>query len=1518
MHATRQQLVREALLSRKARIALQRVKEARGKCSLHSMLMLAPHELEGNSAEYYPSGALRDNTGCYAGLSDNGASFKSGCARSLRGALLHTLRKEDAGTLAVGDKDAALESLGSYEYLIVRYGSDGSGELLRRRLKHAPNLPCEFVFSEPTEVYLHGYSFKFDDRGRVMTTKGGDDIPLFMSSTSKLGWFKVRPVVEPEEMRLALGKTKAVFMIGDGNPRSVGITDHSVLKGEPLLRRWHVVLSHCSLRKLLLTLRAMGKDHLITTGDVNEYRKAGCGLCESAMMKRRAFTLQTASLTDHTKPHIGKFWTWDQIALRVPAVQFGYTVGYLATCKASGKHFMTWTSGMTANDTIQCHNRLRAFVRPHHGEIEHLRGDSHPGHRSRQMADYFSGATGQPSMQRDLSPGYVHELVGSAEVAFMHTVPVANAYLMGAVDLGEGHMFKAVGTAVEAWDYQLTSKPGEKPSSANMRFYQREDWIDCPFHVFGSSCKALIHPEERSSKYELHARPAVYCGPALNSTATTSCAVWQGEHYYDVDVGCVNIDERATLARTQRDHHSHQPFGQTSAPKEIAPALDTWYNPATQVHPADAAAAVVDVAEADAHLPIAQPRVWIAGAEAPTVKFTVGVGAGVSRAGDLCGWHHHLSEGTHEYLPVDPAVGGYEHRADRPHVENGLIDLVRHQKCATVFLQLPCGAFSCSRLSDDGGPTPLFTVDHPDGVLGADGKVLPAAAAAMVLVHAGCNVARAALLAGKEFCSEHPIGHGTGSLLPVSGLESHSTMHDTAPFLALRAEFGLIEVITDLGASGHAHRKTTSLLVSKGMAKQLREKLGTQAVPTGWASTAAPLRGKDEQGNFRTKAEQQYSPLFCERWAKANLLSLAALDRGWGGQQSDRSELADDEANQPVVSMAASLTQPPSTNKTVQFADVLEDANAASLPQLGDDPNMTGFPIGEQVEVYWTADPKGWFEGTVTLNDGMHKYKSGNGTRISPEVQVHYDDGKYTHSLHNTQIRCKSSVLTVADVLDAREVEDAMTPNPVEKAYEWTKNSETIKLATEDGGFLLLDINIDLENGEVVNKSSLFVADANGKLKVAVELSSMDTLNARYWHAPKNEREYNRSPQRDLWRTAKELKWDQYMALNMFNWVPVSHIDRKAHEIYNTLWAYGIKLNTDLTFSKLNPRWCVKGGGMDRDMYKSHAETLRMSSYRIIAAIKAGYYKALCAALADCSNAFQSTRTDGEFKSENTPKFYCWPAPGFERRTPSGERMACEVNVYMQGRIDATRQFNSRLMSLLVEKGHMMRTLSDRQVCIYHHGPLVQSDASLSDILKAIKDAPDSKGQEQPVGYAIIGWHVDDGIILACDVTWELDQNKNRVVQFLLGTIQTLYATTLTGWHGNKFVGFTLTLNDERESVNIAAPDSVAQLSKELLGDSVRLSPKHALTKEFFELQPGEMPVEGDPERDTKLADMSKVRHALGVSIWLSNVYIEIMRGNGRLCSHMAIPPLPGALKCVKYQTMYLESHGKGITYCNK
>ena len=172
---------------------------------------------------------------------------------------------------------------------------------------------------------------------------------------------------------------------------------------------------------------------------------------------------------------------------------------------------------------------------------------------------------------------------------------------------------------------------------------------------------------------------------------------------------------------------------------------------------------------------------------------------------------------------------------------------------------------------------------------------------------------------------------------------------------------------------------------------------------------------------------------------------------------------------------------------------------------------------------------------------------------------------------------------------------------------------------------------------------------------------------------------------------------------------------------------------------------------MDRDVFKSHAETLRMSSFRIILAIKGGYWKAFSDILVDCSDAFQSTRTDGAFTG-TSPDIYCWPAPGFEKRAHNGERYVCKLLCGMQGRIDATRMFNGRLFALLLVKANMARALWDRQVIIYHNGPCAQTDSSLSEILISIKRAKDSNAQEPPVGYAIIGWHVDDGTGIACDV----------------------------------------------------------------------------------------------------------------------------------------------------------------------
>ena len=81
---------------------------------------------------------------------------------------------------------------------------------------------------------------------------------------------------------------------------------------------------------------------------------------------------------------------------------------------------------------------------------------------------------------------------------------------------------------------------------------------------------------------------------------------------------------------------------------------------------------------------------------------------------------------------------------------------------------------------------------------------------------------------------------------------------------------------------------------------------------------------------------------------------------------------------------------------------------------------------------------------------------------------------------------------------------------------------------------------------------------------------------------------------------ARSRQWN-YDTVNMFELVLKSSVDLSKHKIYNTLWVYKIKFKEGgLIFHKANPRWCVMGGGMDRDMYKSYAEMMRSTSVNIM------------------------------------------------------------------------------------------------------------------------------------------------------------------------------------------------------------------------------------------------------------------------------------------------------------------------------
>ena len=167
---------------------------------------------------------------------------------------------------------------------------------------------------------------------------------------------------------------------------------------------------------------------------------------------------------------------------------------------------------------------------------------------------------------------------------------------------------------------------------------------------------------------------------------------------------------------------------------------------------------------------------------------------------------------------------------------------------------------------------------------------------------------------------------------------------------------------------------------------------------------------------------------------------------------------------------------------------------------------------------------------------------------------------------------------------------------------------------------------------------------------------------------------------------------------------------------------------------------------MNRSIYKSFAETMQMVSFRIILGIKAAYYRLLLTFEFDLSNAFQNTRTDRP--GQEYPPIYCYQAPGFERRGSNGERLVCQVDAGMQGRIDATRIFESDKDALL-KIANVFPLKWDKKVYLYHNTSLVGTDSPLSAILRYAHDHQHEDMHGLPVGWALVGTHVDDGLGLA-------------------------------------------------------------------------------------------------------------------------------------------------------------------------
>ena len=79
------------------------------------------------------------------------------------------------------------------------------------------------------------------------------------------------------------------------------------MKGVALVRRQHCVDGHPALPVTAKNLRLQGafEKKLVTLEHIKLFQEQGCGVCDLAKMRRRAFTIKVPPL-DATPPVIGK------------------------------------------------------------------------------------------------------------------------------------------------------------------------------------------------------------------------------------------------------------------------------------------------------------------------------------------------------------------------------------------------------------------------------------------------------------------------------------------------------------------------------------------------------------------------------------------------------------------------------------------------------------------------------------------------------------------------------------------------------------------------------------------------------------------------------------------------------------------------------------------------------------------------------------------------------------------------------------------------------------------------------------------------------------------------------------------------------------------------------------------------------------------------------------------------------------------------------------------------------------
>ena len=819
---------------------------------------------------------------------------------------------------------------------------------------------------------------------------------------------------------------------------------------------------------------------------------------------------------------------------------------------------------------------------------------------------------------------------------------------------------------------------------------------------------------------------------------------------------------------------------------------------------------------------------WTASTPLPTSPTVVLIGAGGKRDGDGPSSVKSLTGDAVRVVAIDHELGGYEHDWRLPAVQKRLLEVVTAPSVIAVVYMLNCNPWTALHCIQPGPPV-LFDADNLAGIKDASGKLLPGVTEALAGVDPMIPILRAAFDAGKQLIGETPVGRGIGSLFAFKEpiYAGHVNAFTYPPLADLHKHMGSTSVYSDQSQAGAATQKTTEWMVTAALLPSARQLLGTLRDASYRRNTVDTSLIGGATGDYsKSTAAARYTPRQWERLIRVLLSN---------------------------TSFIASPMKPREV-----FTGAEQDAmrrSAASRPP----PASLARPRREATDARYTMT--GELQAAPEAAASLSKAR-----RLRGHVSYVGDDLVAMHVLQQQPPQPDECLLEdiAVMVLQARHQRSLVL-----------LGQESDSLRDLDDAIEAVDlqcIQICIETGEVIS-DRVIMAVADG-VSVPVHL---DTAYSRDWHMPVTYRDYLRSPQKGLWRTAMELRMDSYQAIPLFTLVAVDVVLQQGFTIVNTLWAFSIKYDESGTFSKLNPRWCMMGGGMDREKHESHAEVCRWTSVLLIIHIRCAYMTV--AFSFDISNAFQSTFRDKAVEPGHPPptRMFCYQAPGFAEHGPNGEKLCCELLMLMQGAIDASRLFGTAFGHTLLKRVGARRALWDREVWEYHKGPLSATAASLESILAACTNMPPTTGA--PPGWAVFSKHTDDGLGAA---------NAQSTVDYLMNAIGIDWSIRGSGWQ--KHLGYGLGLSSCGCFCSIDCIPVIEALYQRHMGSHNTYKPKHPYPMNIGELKPGVRPPIGSPERAVFDEMQAKCQSGLATSIWISRAHTLLVYPTNYLCGMMSNP----------------------------